>query len=65
MRSFKDLSIKHKLTLMMMTISIVALLLSCASFIIYDQKVSRRAMAQELSHLAEIIGSNVINIGTC
>jgi signal transduction histidine kinase/DNA-binding response OmpR family regulator len=58
MRSFKDLSIKRKLTLMMMIVSIAALLLSCASFIIYDQAFSRRAMAEELSSLAEIIGSN-------
>lgn len=58
MRAFRDLSIKRKLTSMMMTISIVALLLSCASFIIYDQIFSRRAMAEELSSLAEIIGSN-------
>jgi len=42
----------------MMTISVSALVLSCASFIIYDQIFSRRAMAQELSSLAEIIASN-------
>ena len=58
MRAFRDLSIKRKLTLIMMIISIVALLLSCASFIIYDQIFSRRAMIQELSSLAEIVGSN-------
>jgi two-component system sensor histidine kinase/response regulator len=58
MRAFKDLSIKHKLTSIMMTISVTALILSCASFIIYDQIFSRRAMAQELSSLAEIIASN-------
>jgi len=58
MRAFKDLSIKHKLTSIMMTISVAALVLSCASFIIYDQIFSRRAMAEELSSLAEIIASN-------
>ena len=58
MRAFRDLSIKLKLTSIMMLISIVALLLSCALFIIYDQIFSRRAMVQELSSLAQIVGSN-------
>ncbi len=58
MRFFRDLSIKRKLTSMMMIISIVALLVSCASFIVYDQIFSRRAMAEELTSLAEIIGGN-------
>ena len=58
MRAFGDLSIKRKLTLIMMLIGIVALVLSCASFIVYDQIFSRRAMAQDLTSLAEIIGSN-------
>jgi methyl-accepting chemotaxis protein len=58
MRSFGNLSIKHKLTLIMMLTGIVALVLSCASFIVYDQMSSRRAMVQDLTSLAEIIGSN-------
>jgi len=58
MRFFKDLSIKRKLTSMMMIVSIAALLLSCVSFIVYDQIFSRRAMAQELASLAEMIGSH-------
>lgn len=58
MRAFRDLSIKHKLTTIMMIISVTALLLSCASFIVYDQIFSRRAMVQELHSLAQIIGSN-------
>jgi len=58
MRAFRDLSIKSKLTSIMMLISVVALLLSCASFIIYDQICSRRTMIQELSSLSEIVGSN-------
>jgi len=57
-RAFRDLSIKLKLTSIMMLISIVALLLSCASFIIYDQSFSRRAMVQELHSVAHIIGDN-------
>ncbi|MGI9168537.1 MAG: response regulator [Pyrinomonadaceae bacterium] len=58
MRAFGDLSIKRKLTMIMMLISIVALVLSCASFIVYDQIFSRRAMVHDLTSLAEIIGSN-------
>jgi len=58
MRAFGDLSIKRKLTLIMMLIGIVGLVLACTSFIVYDQMFSRRAMAQELRSLAEIIGSN-------
>jgi len=58
MRAFRDLSIKRKLTTIMMVISVTALLLSCASFIVYDQIFSRRAMVQELHSLAQIIGSN-------
>jgi two-component system sensor histidine kinase/response regulator len=57
-RSFGDLSIKRKLTLIMMLIGIVGLVLACTSFIVYDQIFSRRAMAQDLTSLAEIIGSN-------
>src|SRR6267378_240344 len=55
---FSDLSIKRKLTLIMMLTGIIALVLSCASFIVYDQIFSRRAMAQDLKSLAEIIGNN-------
>ena len=58
MRAFRDLSIKSKLTTIMMIISVTALLLSCASFIVYDQIFSRRAMVQELHSVAQIIGSN-------
>jgi signal transduction histidine kinase/DNA-binding response OmpR family regulator len=58
MLAFNDLSIKRKLTLIMMLTSIIALVLSCASFIVYDQIFSRRAMVQDLRSLAEIVGSN-------
>ena len=41
-----------------MLTGIIAIVLSCASFIVYDQIFSRRAMAQDLRSLAEIVGSN-------
>src|SRR5688572_2392211 len=58
MQTFRDVSIKRKLTSIMMIISVVGLLVSCASFIVYDQVFSRRTMVRELSSLAEIVGSN-------
>ena len=58
MKAFRDLSIKRKLTLIMMLIGIVALVLSCASFIIYDQITSRHAKARDLEATAKIIGNN-------
>jgi signal transduction histidine kinase/CheY-like chemotaxis protein len=58
MRVFRNLSIKFKLTLIITLISAVAVLLSCGSFIIYDQVVSRRAMERDLTAIADMIGSN-------
>jgi signal transduction histidine kinase/DNA-binding response OmpR family regulator len=58
MQAFRNLSIKLKLTLIITLISLVAVLLSCGSFIIYDQVVSRRAMVRDLTAVAEMIGSN-------
>jgi len=58
MRVFRDLSIKRKLTLIIMIISVVALLISYASFMGYDRIVERRAMVRDLSTQAEIIGNN-------
>jgi PAS domain S-box-containing protein len=56
MKSLRDLSIKRKLTLIIMLISSVALLLACASFISYDLITSRRAMVRDLQTQAEMIG---------
>ena len=58
MRVFRDLSIKHKLTLIIMLISIVALLLSCTLFIIYDLGIERREMMRDLLTQADIIGNH-------
>jgi signal transduction histidine kinase len=58
MRVFRDISIKRKLTLIIMLISIVALLLSCTLFIIYDRGLERREMIRDLATQAEIIGDN-------
>ncbi len=58
MRAFRDLSIRRKLKLILMLTSSVALLLACAVFIIYDRYTFRLAKVQDLTALADIIGSN-------
>ena len=58
MRAFRDLSIRRKLTLIIMLTSSVALLLACAAFVSYDLYTFRQAKVHDLTTLAEIIGSN-------
>src|SRR5437899_42983 len=58
MRSFRKLSIRRKLTLIIMLTSSVALLLACAAFVSYDLYTFRQAKVHDLTTLAEIIGSN-------
>src|SRR5450755_2342694 len=58
MRSLGALSIRGKLTLMIMAGSTLALLLACAAFISYDSYTFRTAKVQDVATLAEIIGSN-------
>jgi signal transduction histidine kinase/DNA-binding NarL/FixJ family response regulator len=53
-----NLSIKRKLILMTMLTSSIALLLSWASFLIYDLISFRTLLTQDLSTQAEIIGYN-------
>src|SRR5437660_946580 len=53
-----NLSIKRKLILMTMLTSSIALLLSWASFLIYDLISSRSLLTQDLATQAEIIGYN-------
>ncbi len=54
-----NLSIKRKLTLITMLTSGFALFLSSAGFLIYDLMAFRRAMSQDLTTQAQIIGSNI------
>src|SRR2546425_11702584 len=58
MRAFRDLSIRRKLTLIIMLTSSVALLLACVAFVSYDLYTFRQAKVHDLATLAEIIGSN-------
>src|SRR5712692_10283414 len=58
MRVFRGLSIRRKLTLIIMLTSCVALLLASVAFVIYDRITFRRAMARDLTVLANVIGTN-------
>ena len=58
MFKFGDMTIKRKLTWIIMSISTACLLLSCAVFIVYQNHTLRRQMIEELSTQARIIGQN-------
>ena len=56
MATFQDISIKRKLTVIIMIASTVALLLVSGGFVTYELVTFRRSMVGDLSALAEIIG---------
>src|SRR5437899_12989870 len=56
--SLQNLSIRRKLILITMLTSSLALLLSSASFLIYDLISFRHLLTQDLTTQAEIIGYN-------
>jgi len=58
MSVYRDLSIRRKLTTIIMLTSGVAILLACAAFVLYDLVTFRRAMTRDLETVAEIIGQN-------
>ena len=58
MLSFRDLSIKHKLTLLSVLASGSALILACAAFVVYDGWTFRDALIQTISTQARIVGAN-------
>ena len=60
MRPFRDLSIKRKITWIMMLTSGVVLFLSSAAFLTVEMFSSRRSMVENLATLADIIGNNCI-----
>ncbi|MGH8058532.1 MAG: CHASE sensor domain-containing protein, partial [Candidatus Entotheonellia bacterium] len=57
-RTFRDVSIKRKLTTIIMLTSGAALLLACAAFVTYDLIIFRQSMTRNLTVLADIIGAN-------
>ena len=58
MRTFRDISIKRKLMVIIVLTSSIVLLLASVAFVINDFITFRRAMIEELSTLAEVIGTN-------
>ena len=58
MKSFKDLAINTKLTLLVVLAGGVALLLSCIAFVTNDVRIARSSMVEQMSTLAEVLGSN-------
>jgi signal transduction histidine kinase/DNA-binding response OmpR family regulator len=56
--AFKDISIKHKLQLMITSASGAVLLVSSLTFLGYDRSVFRSAMKNDLATVAGVIGSN-------
>jgi PAS domain S-box-containing protein len=58
MRSYMDLSIRHKLQTIVMATSAVALLVASVAFTLYDRSTFLRAKTQDLSAAAKMVGSN-------
>lgn len=58
MRSIQNISIKQKLTLIILLICSIALVLACAVLITYDQIIFKESMKRNLTTLAEIMGKN-------
>ena len=59
MRPLHDLSIRRKLTLIVMVSCAAALLLACAAFIAYDRIAVRREMVGHLKAVARTVSSNI------
>ena len=58
MFSFRNLPIKHKLTLLSVLASGSALILACGAFAVYDSWSFRDALVQTISTQARIVGAN-------
>ncbi|MCI0568382.1 MAG: response regulator, partial [Acidobacteria bacterium] len=58
MTAFKDVSIKHKLRVIITLAGLTVVLLSSLAFLGYDLPTSRRSMTNELRILAEVVGAN-------
>ncbi len=58
MPSFRDLSIRRKLTLIVMITTCTAILLACGAFFAFDIHTLRLSRMHDLETLAEVLGSN-------
>ena len=59
MRLLRDLPIKHKLMIITVVTSGVALLVACSAFALYERAAFRRAMARDFGVIADIIDGHV------
>ncbi len=55
---FKDLPIRRKLALLVLTATVMALLLACAGFAIFERARFRTGAVSELTTLADMLGAN-------
>ena len=58
MKWFRDVSVKRKLTLVILLSSFTVLLLACISLVAYEVSTFRAGMAQDMTVLADVLGSN-------
>jgi signal transduction histidine kinase len=58
MGSFRDASIRTKLTLLMVAVVSVVLLLLCIAFMFNDVRVFRRSLIDQQSAIADVLGAN-------
>jgi len=56
--SFKNLSIRHKVTFLILAASIFAVGLACVGFIVYERARIRSTTVNELTTLADTLGAN-------
>ena len=58
MRRFKDISVRSKLTLIILGTSCLAVFLACSALVAYDLVAFRRGTSRDLTTLADAIGGN-------
>jgi len=58
MLAFRNLSIRRKLTLIIMATTCTAILLACGAFLAFDIHTLRQSRVRDLETLAEVLGSN-------
>jgi signal transduction histidine kinase/CheY-like chemotaxis protein/HPt (histidine-containing phosphotransfer) domain-containing protein len=56
--TYRNLSVRHKLRLIIMTTVTAALLCACAAVLVYDRITTRDSMRNDLSVMAEMLGAN-------
>jgi signal transduction histidine kinase/CheY-like chemotaxis protein len=56
--TWKDLSVRHKLRVIVMATVTAALLCACGAVLVYDRAVARESMRNDLAVMAEMLGAN-------